>query len=200
MSKKKIIAVSIVLALILLIGGMIAYFTDTDTKKNVFVLGDEVNIVIDETFNETAANGIHPGTTVAKTPKVVNQSTTTPAYVFLEVKVPLYDSNADGTVDAELFQYTPKAGWYEMQDKVSTDTTAKFRTHVYAYGSETAMTSLAAGATTPTLFDSVKLVESLTAAQKNTAPANPDIDIVAKAIQIDNVGTTPAQVYANFQG
>ncbi len=198
MSKKKIIAVSIVLALILLIGGMIAYFTDTDNKTNVFVLGDNVDIALNETFNETVANGVHPGTVVEKAPKVVNQSTTTPAYVFLEVKVPLYDSNADGTVDAELFQYTPKAGWYEMEDKASTDTTNKFRTHVYAYGSETAMTSLAASSETGTLFDNVTLVSTLTAEQKATAPDNPNIDIVAKAIQIDNVGTTPAEVYAKF--
>ena len=44
MSKKKTIAVAIVLALILLIGGMIAYFTDTDIAVNKFSLGDEIDI------------------------------------------------------------------------------------------------------------------------------------------------------------
>lgn len=198
MSKKKIIAVSIVLALILLIGGMIAYFTDTDNKTNVFVLGDNVDIALNETFNATVANGVHPGTVVEKAPKVVNQSTTTPAYVFLEVKVPLYKTVTTGSYDAELFEYTPKAGWYEMEDKASIDSTGKFKTHVYAYGTSSAMTSLPASQETPTLFDSVKLVETLTAEQKATAPTSPNIDIVAKAIQIDNVGTTPAEVYAKF--
>jgi len=197
MSKKKIIAVSIVLALILLIGGMIAYFTDTDNKTNVFVLGDNVDIALNETFNATVANGVHPGTVVEKAPKVVNQSTTTPAYVFLEVKVPLYKTVATGSYDAELFEYDINDGWARIavkDDEVATG----FRTYVYAYGSDTAMTSLAAGATTATLFDNVTLVSTLTAEQKATAPANPNIDIVAKAIQIDNVGTTPAEVYAKF--
>ena len=44
MSKKKSIAVAIVLLLVLLIGGMLAYFTDTDTATNVFVLGDDIDI------------------------------------------------------------------------------------------------------------------------------------------------------------
>ena len=39
MSKRKSIAVAIVLLLILLIGGMMAFFTDTDTATNVFELG-----------------------------------------------------------------------------------------------------------------------------------------------------------------
>lgn len=196
MNKKKAIAVAIVLALILLIGGMLAYFTDTETKTNVFVLGDKVDISLNETFNETLANGVHPGTTVEKQPIVVNASTTTPAYVFLEVKVPLYDSNNDSTVDAELFQYTVKSGWYQLS--VNTDTTTRFRTYVYAYGSETAMTELAANAQTPALFDDVTLVSTLTAAQKETAPANPNIDLKAYGIQTDNVGTTPSEVFAKF--
>jgi predicted ribosomally synthesized peptide with SipW-like signal peptide len=196
MSKKKIIAVSIVLALILLIGGMIAYFTDTDNKTNVFVLGDNVDIALNETFNATVANGVHPGTVVEKAPKVVNQSTTTPAYVFLEVKVPLYKTVATGSYDAELFTYEKNAAWYELSHE--DDLTNGFRTYVYAYGTSSAMTSLPASQETPTLFNNVTLVSTLTAAQKNTAPTNPNIDIVAKAIQIDNVGTTPAEVYAKF--
>ena len=97
MSKKKTIAVAIVLALILLIGGMIAYFTDTDIAVNKFSLGDEIDIEItegdgwakDETTTEDLtdwtnenAQGIHPGTNVLKSPSVHNKSTTTPAYVF----------------------------------------------------------------------------------------------------------------------
>ena len=197
MSKKKIIAVSIVLALILLIGGMIAYFTDTDNKTNVFVLGDNVDIALNETFNETVANGIHPGTVVDKAPKVVNQSTTTPAYVFLEVKVPLYKTGATESYDAELFKYDINDEWVQIEVK-NDDVANGFRTYVYAYGSDTAMTSLAASSETGTFFDSVTLDKNLTAAQKNTAPTNTNIDIVAKAMQVDNAGTTPAEVYAKF--
>jgi predicted ribosomally synthesized peptide with SipW-like signal peptide len=44
MNKKKSIAVAIVLALVLLIGGMLAYFTDKDTKTNTFTIGDDIEI------------------------------------------------------------------------------------------------------------------------------------------------------------
>ena len=48
MNKKKGIAVAVVLLLILLIGGMLAYFTDTDTKDNVFTLGKDIDITLTE--------------------------------------------------------------------------------------------------------------------------------------------------------
>ena len=54
MTKKKSIAVAIVLAIVLLIGGMLAYFTDTDTETNEFTLGN-VSIDLQEP-NWVAAN------------------------------------------------------------------------------------------------------------------------------------------------
>ena len=74
MNKKKSIAVAIVLTLILLIGGMIAYFTDEDTATNQFTLGDNIEISLSETggwtntagstnWTNTNAQGIHLGTT-----------------------------------------------------------------------------------------------------------------------------------------
>ena len=49
MSKKKSIAVAAILAVVLLIGGLLAYFTDRDTKTNVFTLGDNIEISLTET-------------------------------------------------------------------------------------------------------------------------------------------------------
>jgi predicted ribosomally synthesized peptide with SipW-like signal peptide len=202
MSKKKLVGVAIVLALILLIGGVIAYFTDvTDPVTNVFTLGDKVDIELTETAWPTAsanALGMHPGAEVNKNPTINNVSTTTPAYVFMKVTVPYYDSNADGTVDAALFSYNVNSGWTEIKSTLDTDT--KFCTKVYAYGTDSAMTTLAANATTGALFDKVTLVPTLTATQKGTAPANPNIDVKAYGIQIDNLGDadTPTEIFALF--
>ena len=123
MSKKKTIAVAIVLALILIIGGMLAYFTDTDTRTNVFTLGDEVEISLSETgwtnstgtnYTLAAAQGVHPGTTVAKDPTINNESTTTPAYVFAEIIVPCYDADGDN------YSRSCNVGWklYDQSNNV----------------------------------------------------------------------------------
>lgn len=223
MSKKKSIAVAVVLLLVLLIGGMLAYFTDTDSKTNVFTLGDDIEISLTETnWDTTDANGnnvpdaaekIHPNATIAKNPVINNDSTTTPAYVFAEVIVPLYDSNNDGTKDAPLFKLnsgttTPTAlgttvgdsgnsGWTLIS--VDTATHANSVTYVYAYGSSSAMTSLAKSTSTSTaVFDSVTLEPSLTAAQKTTA-ASSDIIVNAYGIQTDSLSVTaPTAIYALF--
>ena len=45
-NRKKIIAAAVVLALVVLIGSVLAYFTDTDTATNIFTLGDKIEIEI----------------------------------------------------------------------------------------------------------------------------------------------------------
>ena len=208
MNRRKTIAVAIVLALVLLIGGMIAYFTDTDVATNEFTLGDEVDIAISETgwtntagttnWTNAAAQGIHPGAVVPKAPSIVNEATTTPAYVFAEVVVPCYASTGT-TVDTPLFTFIANSGW-TLVETSSIDTTNKTITYVYAYGSSSAMTSLAASATTSTaVFSEVTLAPTLTAAQKDTASATPNIVINAYGIQTDNVGTTPSAVWDNVK-
>jgi len=199
MSRRKTIAVAIVLALILFIGGMLAYFTDTDTETNIFTLGDKVDIDLLETFDPTDAVKIHPGAVVEKIPTIKNLSTTTPAYVFAEVTVPCYDSNADGTVDEALYTLDNiGAGWNLMETK-SIDTTNKTITYIYNYGTSSAMTSLAANATTPAVFTSVTYKTTITSAQAATASATPNVVVNAYGIQTDSLGVTaPSAIFALF--
>ena len=207
MNKRKTIAVAIVLTLVLLIGGMIAYFTDTDTAVNEFTLGDEVDIAISETgwtntqgttWTNASAQGIHPGATVAKAPSIVNESTTTSAYVFAEVVVPCYASTGT-TVDTPLFTFTANSEWTQV-GSAQLNTSDKTMTYIYAYGSAQGMTELEQSQTTSTpVFSNVTLAPTLTAAQKATASATPNIVVNAYGIQIDNVGTTPSEVWANVQ-
>ncbi len=225
MKKKKSIAVAVVLALILLIGGLLAYFTDTDTKTNDFTLGGEVDISLAETGWDALtdsnnndipdiAEGIHPGTTVTKDPTVTNETTDTPAYVFVEAVVPCYDSDDDGTVDAPLFilnsstagtaaTTTPNSGWY-LVNTPSVDTTSNTITYVFAYGNSTGMTALGGAGTTATTstspFSSVTLEPTL---QADQAPAGADAaDIVVNAYGIQTDGftnSTPSQVWTALQ-
>ena len=210
MNKVKVMAVVIVLLLILLIGGLIAFFTDFDDQTNIFTLGDEVDISLDEVWTAADGLGIHPGAVVTKAPSIINESTTTPAYVFAEVIVPCYASTGS-TVNTPLFKLLDSSdnegcnsGWY-LVNTSQIDTTNKTITYVYAYGTSASMTQLAASPTTPKtqtstpVFSKVKLDEDLTAEQKATASSTPNIVINAYGIQTDGVGTTPAQVWANVK-
>lgn len=199
MNKKKSIAVAAILAVVLLIGGLLAYFTDTDTKTNVFTLGDNVEISLSETA-WVAANGegIHPGANIAKNPIITNDSSTTPAYVFAEVIVPCYDSDNDGAADDALFTLDTIGSGWTLIDTSAVDTTAKTITYVYAYGSSLAMTSLAANASTSAVFSSVTLKSTLTAAQKATAGTT-NIVVNAYGIQTDSLSvSTPTAIYGLF--
>ena len=196
MNKKKSIAVAIVLALVLLIGGMLAYFTDTETAQNVFTLGD-VDITLTETnWVATNGQGVVPGQTIPKNPVITNVKDT-PAYVFAEVVVPCY-ATTGSTVDADLFTYTVNSGWTLISTS-SIDTTAKTRTYVYAYGTASAMTSLAKNAATPAVFDNVTVVSTLTQEQAQTANTSPTIVVNAKGIQTTGyTETAPEDIYALF--
>ena len=199
MSKKKGIAVAVVVLLVLLIGGMLAYFTDTDVESNVFTIGDAIDIDVIEDWTPNDGLKVHPGVTVTKKPSVKNLSTT-PAYVFLKITVPCYKSNpTSGNVDTELFTFTAKAGWEKINES-SIDQTSKTKTYVYAYSSNSTMTSLAANTTTGTIFDSVTVSETLTLDQAATLPTNPNIDIKGYGIQVDGLGDndTPAEIFALF--
>ena len=202
MNKKKTIAVAIVLALVLLIGGLLAYFTDTDTKTNVFTLGDNIEISLNESnWDATKGAGIHPGAVVPKNPVIKNDSKTTPAYVFAEVIVPCYDKDGDGTLETPLFSLDNVDSSWNLMSTGTVDQTAKTIKYVYNYGTESAMTTLAKEASTPAVFTTVTLDKDLTATQKATASTTPNIVVNAYGIQIDNLGTptpSPATIYGLF--
>jgi predicted ribosomally synthesized peptide with SipW-like signal peptide len=214
MNKKKGIAVAVVLLLILLIGGMLAYFTDTDTKDNVFTLGDKIDIELTETAWDTtdttgdtgvpdAAEDIHPGTTLPKNPVIVNKNDSAQAYVFAEIIVPCYDDGYTGTgtatVDSPLFSLDNIPTSWNLMETKPIDTTNKTITYIYNYGTASAMTPLAKGTSTPNVFESITLDSSLTAAEAATAPANPMVKVNAYAIQTDGYDeTAPEDIFALY--
>ena len=199
MNKKKTIAVAIVLALILLIGGMLAFYTDTDEKSNVFTLGNKVNITLTETWTASNGQNILPGAEVTKEPSIKNENDSSPAYVFAEVTVPNYTKNG-ATTTTPLFTYNVNSGWAEIKTE---DVTGGIK-HVYAYGSTSEMTTLAINTTTSTpVFSKVKLDETIKAL--DTVPTNTQIDVKAYGIQSSNLtksdgtqASTPAEIFALF--
>ena len=162
MSRKKLIFTAIILALVLLIGGILAYFTDVQTKTNSFTLGN-VDIEVNEgNFPDGGIENVTPGIEYEKSPKIINKGTT-PVYAFVKVSIPYRNISVGGAQadDTELFELlhitdatqgttavginaptASKDGWALVNvaeegatDPVTSvkDATAQTVTYVYAY-------------------------------------------------------------------
>ena len=214
MKKNRTILAAVVLLLVFVIGGAIAYFTDTDEKTNVFTIGNVDITLTEPSWNLTdtnnnnipdAAEDMLPGESVAKDPTINNVSTKSPAYVFVKVEVPC-TTVTTGTPE-EIFTYTVNSGWTELNVSNSLPvacTSGGTATHVYYYGSNGTLTTLAKAAddSTPTststaVFSSVTLRSTLTGNEGLTGEKN--IVVTGYGIQTEGLSsTTPADVWANF--
>ena len=221
MNKKKTILAAVVLLLVFVVGGAIAYFTDTDTKTNTFTIGNvditltepawtELDSTTDANDNDIpdAAEDMMPGETVAKDPTINNVSTKNPAYVFMKVEVPCSniiatDDPNDEETPVELFTYSVNEGWTELTSaKVACSTAGSTATHVYYYGDSTTLTKLAKAANdstptaTPALFNSVTLRGTLKSTDISNINDAKNIAITGYGIQTEGLeSTTPANVW-----
>ena len=85
--KKKIMAMCLVIAMAAtaVIGGTLAYFTDTDTETNVFTMGN-VEIELNEVFPD---NQLFPGEQNALQKEVTVKNTgSEDAYMWIELWIP----------------------------------------------------------------------------------------------------------------
>lgn len=213
MKKKKTVLAAVILLLMFVVGGAIAYFTDTDTKTNTFTIGS-VDITLTEdgwdALTDTDSDGIPdaaedmmPGESVTKDPLVNNISTKNPAYVFVKVEVPCTTVESPATPE-EIFTYTVNAGWTELSTAAVACTSGGTATHVYYYGSNGTLTALAeaADASTPTsttnpVFSSITLRSTLTG--NEGLSGNKNVVVTGYGIQTEGLqSTTPADVWSNF--
>ena len=210
---KKTLAFLILIIVILLVNGILAFMTDVDSATNIFTIGDDINISISEAgwnhisgttlWTRSEAFGIHPGAEIEKAPVINNDSNTTSAYVFAEIVVPCYDSDASGTVDTPLFSLNTIGNGWTLIDTSLVDTTDKTISYVYAYASEISsiltMTELMHNTSTTSVFESVTLNPSLTYPQAKTTSNTPNIIVNAYAIQTDSLSVnTPEGIYSLF--
>lgn len=214
MNKKKTVLAAAILLFMFVIGGAIAYFTDTDQKTNTFTIGG-VDITLTEagwdalpdTNNNDiadAAEDMMPGESVTKDPLINNVSTKSAAYVFAKVEVPCTTIVAPATTSEELFTYTTNAGWTELSTAAVACTSGGTATHVYYYGTNGTLTALAkaASSTTPTstsnpLFSTISLRSTLTGNEGLTGEKQ--VVVTGYGIQTEGLtSTAPADVWANF--
>lgn len=214
MKKKKTILAAAILLFLFVIGGAVAYFTDTDQKTNTFTIGsvditvteDGWDALADTNDNDIpdAAEDMMPGESVTKDPLINNVSTKNPAYVFAKVEVPCTTIVAPATTSEEIFTYTTNAGWTELSSAAVACTSGGTATHVYYYGTGGTLTTLAkaANATTPTstsnpLFSSISLRSTLKGNEGLTGQKQ--VVVTGYGIQTEGLtSTAPADVWANF--
>lgn len=166
---KKNTAIGLGLCGVLAMGAIAAYFVDKDDAENTFTIG-KIDIDLTEpNWNPENGEDITPNKEVAKDPTVQNIGEND-AYIFAKVAVPFVAgsdielANADGTKvtslpeRVELFSYELNNGWVEVgQPTVENGKLV----HLYAYGTDAACTSLAKEASTPAVFNSVKMANVL---------------------------------------
>ena len=172
--------VSILLVAAILITGVLAYLTATDSKTNTFTVG---NVKIDLTEPLWDANNpdgtlenIVAGQKIAKDPTLTNTGDND-AYVYIMVEVPKADAvTIDGATvnDHQLFNYITKDGWELLDFK--TDENDKNNYYLYAYS--TALTP----SSSATLFDEVIFANT----DSNFQPEDAlEIKVTGYAIQSD---------------
>ena len=189
-SKTKNVVMALTLAALLLVGGVFAYLTDTDTQTNTFTMGEVTIDLTEPTWDEypdvdnndvpDIAENIWAGKVIAKDPTITNTGDND-AYVYLMVSVPkqnIVTAQADGTPNeaavTQLFNYTVNAGWTLLKSNTSG---ADENVYLYAYD-----TALVPGATTATaLFDEIEFVNVIEGQIASDVTFN--IPVVAYAIQ-----------------
>ena len=156
-SKKQMVMAAAACAMmgVMVIGGTMAYLTDSETATNTFTIG-QVKIDLEEPeyakLTDTQKKNLVPNQIVAKDPQVENTGVND-AIVFLKVEMPKKDvivAEKDGTrkttAVTELFTMlntdidpaadgsTDGKNWVELQGD---DTGADTNIHVYAYKEKT---------------------------------------------------------------
>lgn len=199
---KNTIAVLCALALcaITLIGGTLAYLTDTEVTSNKFTIG-KVDIDLTEpNWNEEENQQLEAGVTVKKDPTIKNTGIND-AYTYLQVQIPqksvvTADKNGvrenDGApVLQPIFAFTANQNW----SLIKKETTDDFITFVYSYDK-----ILKPGESTNPLFNTVTLANVIEG-QIDTQTF--EIPVEAFAIQTANTGdgsgNIPSEALAAYQ-
>lgn len=186
------------------IGGISAYFTDTQEKTNTLTVGSVKTDLEEPEWEDVPTDektDITPNQTIKKDPRITNTGSND-AYAFMEIQVPVKKIITVGTdgkklpaADTELFTYQINDGWVKVQSSdITTSGNVTARSYIYAYGTETECTVLKKGETTPPLFDSVTLVNAI---EGQIDEETLNIPVKSYAIQAEYIGESkvPSDVF-----
>lgn len=180
--KKKILALCLCIAMlaIAIVGGTLAYFTDTGEKVNTFTVGNVSIALTEPNWDKTGAAeafDVYPGEPLAKDPTVTNDGANP---CFVRISVTELDQFADAFNGAMITYRTDY-----VEGALGTDWT--LHTDGYFYYTKV----LQPGVTTDALFDQIVIPFELT----NSAAAEP-IVVTAYAVQAQGAKPSFAAVEA----
>ena len=196
--KKKVLIITVALALCISIAGAFAFLTaKTEKQSNQFTVG---NIEIELTepkwseLPDTNRNGIpdeaeciSPLQVIPKDPMITNIGTN-PAYVYLKISVPkknvLHANEAGQIVDksdipTELFSYTANQGWTQF----ACDASGESQNDYYYYYNNI----LNPGESTNPLFDSIRYADVIEGQLEDEKCM---VDVMAFGVQTEGSGIT----------
>lgn len=182
---------------IIAIGGTAAYLTDYDSAVNEFTVGKVDIELLEPNWHPEEHTDMEPTEVLSKDPQIKNIGVND-AFVYLEVSVPMADiitaDSAGNRVDSkltELFTFTKKNNWTQLEAKVSGD----HRVYTYAYNE-----ILEPQQTSGALFDSVTFANII---EGQLDAAQLEVPVRAYAIQTvntgDDSGTVAQQAQAAYQ-
>lgn len=167
--KKQVLAGALAasIAAVSIAGASLAYFTDKDAKDNVFTVGN-VSIVLTEpkwdVEGAAEAQDMYPGEAVAKDPTVTNDGRN-PAFVRVKVDFP-EDVKMTYETGTDYSENNCNENWVKIGD--------------YFYYTQ----ALAAGDSTPAVFDRVRLDAN---AGNELANGELHVNVTAEAIQAQGI-------------
>ncbi len=174
--KKKIVTLSLVVALAAtaVIGGTLAYFTDTDEKTNVLTVGNVDIILTEPGWEETGkeeAKDAYPGEALAKDPTVTNDGANP---CFVRVKVEWDETIGEMEYRTNYESGKLGDGWVDGNDGYF------YYAHV-----------LEIGATTDALFDQIVVSKDLT---NDNTDTEYNVVVSAQAVQAQGAKASWADV------
>ena len=217
MSRKRLIITAIILTLVVAIGGILAYFTDVQTKTNRFKMGD-VKILVEEPNwpgdpdDPNDRVPVVPNQETPKDPKITNKGEGE-IYAFVKVTIPVANvkiGEATTAAPTQLFTTIattqPKAtddgtntGWTLVSKTPETiGATTETVTYIYAYGSATELTALSKDQATTPVFDKVKFADVTETEYTTSGVQGKSYDVIVKGygIQTDGLNSNvPATVW-----
>ena len=219
MSRKRLVLTAIVLVLILAIGGILAYFTDVQTKTNRFKTGEVKIEVTEPNFpgdpdDPTSKVPVTPNQEIEKDPLVTNKGDGE-VYAFVEVTIPVANvkvGSATTAAPTQLFTTLKEDGTAGVNDGwvlvSQTPATADFTssttsvTYVYAYGTATQLTALTKNQATTKLFNKVKFADVTETDYSASGIQNSDFEVVVNGYGIQKDGLSsakPSEVWPNVK-
>lgn len=184
-AKRAIVALLCLAALV--IGGVFAYLTATDTAVNKLSIATKLDIeVVEPNWNPDNAVDLLPTEEVAKDPAIHNL-TDKEMWVFADVVIPTKNivvadeaGHKQPQAVTDLFTYNENAAYWTLQDTIVEDGKVIYR---YAYNQV-----LDGNGTTPSIFDTIKVCNYVDG-QIDTASAAQQIIINGYGVQKEGFDT-----------